>query len=80
MKKKFVLTRNSFNAFRGLNDDQMAQVRGGLPKSPNVPYYPTCGGCGGGELPIEHKPFELEPNKCEEGYVWDNVLNECVRA
>lgn len=84
MKQNFVLTKNSLNNFLGLEDDQMSQLKGGLIGIPDVPYYPTGGGGGGGGgddwLPVEHKPVELEPWACTEGYVWDNVLNKCVPA
>lgn len=85
MKQKFVLSKNSLNTFLGLTDDHMRELKGGLAVGPgDGPYYPTGGGGGGGGgdpwLPVEDKPMELEPNRCEEGYVWDNVLNRCVRA
>lgn len=81
MKEKFILTKNSFNAFLGLDEDQMGQLRGGLAYVPDVPYYPTGGGGGGGGGDeLEEKPHKLQPARCQEGYVWDNVLNRCVRA
>ena len=82
MKQKFILTKNSFSAFRGLDEDQMSQLRGGLVSGGDVPYYPSCGGCGGGGGfdEFEHAPYELDPHACQEGYKWDNVLNECVPA
>ncbi|MGB3464260.1 MAG: hypothetical protein WBA74_03285 [Cyclobacteriaceae bacterium] len=82
MKKKFVLTKNSFNSFRGLDENHMGQLKGGLVGIPSGgPYIPTGGGGGGDDwLPVEHAPSELEIRRCIDGYRWDNVLNECVKA
>ena len=81
MKAKYVLSKNSLNNFLGLTNEHLSQLKGGAIPSDDGPYYPTGGGGGGGDdwLPVEHKPIEFDPNACQEGYVWDNVLNKCVR-
>lgn len=76
--KKFVLTKNSFDTFLGINNDEMNQIKGGLsynyePYLPTIAYQPT--------EELEHN-LELEGDyyECAYGFVWDNILNKCVEA
>ena len=69
--KKFVLTKNSFNAFLGINNDEMNLIHGGAIAEDNGgPYYPT-------HAPPQEEEI-LHNISCMEGYKWDNILNMCV--
>ena len=72
MKKKFVVTKNSFHQFFGLNEEQLTEIKGGL--TGDDPYLPTMGGGG----PVDENPFHNF--ECEEGYEWNPVLGMCVKV
>jgi hypothetical protein len=71
MKKKFVVTRNSFHQFFGLNAEQLSEIKGGL--LGDDPYLPTMGG----GVPVDEEP--THNFECEEGYRWDDTLGMCVK-